>query len=107
MPLIDVRCRSCGTIAEVMRPLSEYPRTPRCGACGEATEQIHLPQRYVPFTPYFDYGLGEEVTSLGHRWQLMKQHHLDYRDHPSKGDLSARRDRCEAQRREARMSDGR
>lgn len=51
-----------------------------------------------PFVPYFDYGLGEYVTSLGDRWAAMKRHGLDYKDHPTKGDLSARRDRIEQQK---------
>ncbi len=43
MPLIDVRCLTCGEIREVMRPLAMHPATPPC-RCGAATEQIHLPK---------------------------------------------------------------
>jgi hypothetical protein len=55
---------------------------------------------YRPFTPYFDFALGQEVTSHAHRWRLMKEAHVDYRDKMSPGDLSARLDRVEAQKRE-------
>lgn len=51
MPLIDIRCLTCGVTAEVNRPLSlcvgerPYP-TPPCLQCGLPTEQIHCPSRY-------------------------------------------------------------
>lgn len=44
MPLIDVKCLSCAEVHEVMRPLSMWPQTPVCPACGAATEQMHLPK---------------------------------------------------------------
>lgn len=64
-----------------------------------------------PFSTYFDIGLGEEVTSLGDRWQGMKEQRdpatgdvvrerLEYRDKMSKGDQSARLDRVAEQQRE-------
>lgn len=44
MPLIDQKCRICGHVNEVMRPLSMWPEVPPCIDCGSAeTEQIHLP----------------------------------------------------------------
>lgn len=43
MPLIDTKCKKCGSVDEQMRPLSMYPETPPCPHCGEQTEQIHLP----------------------------------------------------------------
>lgn len=62
------------------------------------------------FSTYFDVGLGREVTSLGDRWAAMRgtmdpesgtvRGQLDYREHPSRGELSARRDRAEAERKE-------
>ena len=52
----------------------------------------------APFIAYFDEGLGREITSLGDRWAEMRRNNLHYREHPSKGDLSARRDRLEARR---------
>ena len=58
----------------------------------------------APFTPYFDVGLGEYVTSLGQRRALMKEHHLDYRDKVSHGELSARRDRIEEQKKREQSS---
>lgn len=42
MPLIDVRCPN-DHIAEVNRPLADYPTTPPCSTCGQPTEQVHLP----------------------------------------------------------------
>jgi hypothetical protein len=55
---------------------------------------------YHPFTPYFDFALGEEVTTLAHRHRLMRQNHLDYRDKMRPGDLSARLDRVHEERKE-------
>lgn len=72
---------------------------------------------YHPFTPYFDWGLGVEVTSLAQRWSLMKKQEdgegvivrerLEYRDHPSKGDLAARRDRVEERKKQQRLGNER
>ncbi len=57
--------------------------------------------RVIPggaFEPRFDVGLGEYVTGWGDIHKRMREKHLDYRDHPSPGDLSARRDRIEQQK---------
>jgi hypothetical protein len=64
----------------------------------------------APFIPYFDFALGREITSLGDRWAAMKGTidpesgtrvgQMDYRDKMSPGDLSARRERIEQQKRE-------
>ena len=83
-------CQVCGLPIRV----GEYPciLTPR--PHGKSVQT-------TPFSTYFDYGLGKEITSLGDRWQAMKEGHLDYRDKMSKGALSARRDRIEARKREA------
>jgi hypothetical protein len=43
MPLIDVKCKTCEHIHEVMRPLAMFPATPPCPDCASETEQIHLP----------------------------------------------------------------
>lgn len=50
------------------------------------------------FEPYFDIGLGKYVTGWGDIRQEMRRKKLDFRDHPSEGDLSARRDRCAQQK---------
>lgn len=46
MPLIDVQCQNaaCGQIAEVYRPLAEWPKTPACPTCGGSTVQAFLPK---------------------------------------------------------------
>lgn len=51
------------------------------------------------FEPRFDIGLGREVTGWGDVKQEMRRKKLDYREHPSNGDLSARKDRIEQQKR--------
>jgi len=58
--------------------------------------------QYV-FQPYFDIGLGREITSYADRWKAMRELNVQYRDLPSKGDLSARADRAH----EARKAQGR
>ena len=42
MPRIDVRCVN-GHEHEVVRPIADWPKTPPCPECGEATEQMILP----------------------------------------------------------------
>lgn len=53
------------------------------------------------FEPYFDLGLGKEVTGWGDIRQEMRRKHMDFRDHPSKGAISARVDRERQRTREA------
>jgi hypothetical protein len=104
----------------------------RCEACGVCYASPQSPYckdghdrslSYHPFIPYFDYGLGKEITTLAERWTAMKgtpdedyghdrfgherpgvkgTPRLDYRDHPSKGELAARRDRIEHANQERR-----
>lgn len=45
------------------------------------------------FEPYFDVGLGRYVTGWGDIRQEMRRKKLDFRDHPSNGDIAARIDR--------------
>jgi hypothetical protein len=59
-----------------------------------------LPAEHRPFVPYFDISLGADITSNYQRNKVAKGLHADMRDQPSKGDISARKDRCnEASRR--------
>jgi hypothetical protein len=92
MPLYDLHCTACDRRWERSSTIAH--RQDPCEVCGGAVEQEFNPaSAYHPFAPYFDIALGCEVTSLAHRWRLMKEHHLDYRDKMSPGDLSARLDR--------------
>lgn len=50
------------------------------------------------FDSFFDIGLGREVSGWGDIHQAMREANLDFRDHPSPGDLSARRDKCETEK---------
>lgn len=50
MSLIDVYCLTCGAISEVVRAARDWPATPPCPACGQATEQRHYPKA-VQWTP--------------------------------------------------------
>jgi hypothetical protein len=52
------------------------------------------PTTYHPFIPYFDFALGVEVTSLAERHKHMRNAHVDYRDKPSKAQLSERAERA-------------
>lgn len=45
------------------------------------------------FEPRFDVALGRYVTGWGDVRKGMREEHLDFRDHPSPGVLSERRDR--------------
>jgi len=81
-----------------------------CDRCGKALEIGDWPfcgpnrdhgkvQPRGAFEPHFDIALGEYVTGWGDVRQHMRRKQLDFRDHPSAGDLSARRDRIEQQKR--------
>ena len=98
MPIYDCHCLTCDRRWERLSRVDD--RLAPC-ACGGAIELELTPAKHYGFAAYFDDGLGADVTSLGQRHQLMRRHHLDYKDHPSKGDLSARRDKIEARKREA------
>jgi len=83
-------------------PAQEY----RCDTCHETVAIGDWP--FCPhgkarpskgFEPYFDIGLGREVTGWGDIRQTMRREHLDFRDHPRPGDASARLDRVHAKRR--------
>jgi hypothetical protein len=47
----------------------------------------------------FDVGLGREVTGWGDVRKAMREDRLDFREHPSKGEMSARQDRANERRR--------
>jgi len=116
-------CLQCGAEGAYGSPMGNtgFPIPPPelCTVCGLpiAVGQWPCVSRIVehgtsvqtdPFSTYFDIGLGEEVTSLGDRWQAMKEQRdaqtgdvtrerLEYRDKMSKGDQSARLDRVREQ----------
>lgn len=99
MACYDLKCLGCGRTWERFSLVAD--RYAPCELCGGAVEQEwkHSVQATV-FTPYFDIGLGEYIESLPQRRKLMRDAHMDYRDKMSPGDLSARRDRVEAERQE-------
>lgn len=99
MPTYDLRCHGCGREWERWSTIAA--RYDPCEDCGGAVEQLfkHSVQA-TPFVPYFDLGLGVQVDSLAQRWKHMRNLKMDYRDKPSKGDLSARTDRAMARRKE-------
>jgi hypothetical protein len=82
-------CEKCGKTLEI----GEFPF---CGHGFPGTRE------YRPFRPYFDVALGAEVTSLAQWNRTMREKHADLTDSPSKGQLSARKDRCEQDRQERR-----
>lgn len=108
MPIYDLRCEGCGRTWERVSTIAErYAPCETCGA-GVVQEFKHSVQA-TPFIPYFDWALGEQVTSLADRWRLMRPQtdgdeisrgKLEYRDKMSKGDLSARQDRLHQQAQE-------
>lgn len=73
-----------------------------CESCGQPLTIGSWPfcphGRYLQrsgFEPRWDDGLGKYVTGWGDIHQAMRENKLDFRDHPTAGDLSARRDRIE------------
>lgn len=108
MPTYDLRCLDCGR--EWERASTIAARYEPCETCAGAVEQVfkHSVQS-TPFVAYFDFALGKQINGLGDRRQAMKGEYdphtgkvwgqLDYRDKMSKGDLSARDDRVQEQKR--------
>lgn len=103
MPLYDYECDQCGAESERMALMAER-NSQKC-ECGGALIIVHRPTpRYKPFNNYFDIGLGVEITGRDHRRRVMRDLGMDFRDHPSPGDTTARKDRCnEARKREVEM----
>lgn len=102
MPLYDYECTECGFEGEQFALMADRS-TQKCPKCATILTQVHRPTpRYRPFNAYFDIGLGQEITSLAHRKRVMKAQAMDYRDHPSPGDSSARLDKIADSRREMR-----
>ena len=99
MPTYDLRCTACGR--EWERFSTVAMRYTPCEACSGVVEQLfkHSVQA-IPFVAYFDIALGKEITSHAERWTAMRAQHVDYREKMAPGELSARRDRIEQQRRE-------
>jgi hypothetical protein len=78
-----------------------------CSSCGQSLNigdhpfcPHGRPLAYRPFVPYFDHGLGIEVTSHHQRAKELKARHADVTDGLRKGDLSALNDKRMANRRE-------
>lgn len=93
MRMIDFHCNSCGFDGEQLIRSGEDPHTQNCRTCGSRlTVQLRPQRHYKPFHPYFDEGLGVFVTGRDHRRRVMRDLSADFRDHPSKGDTSARKD---------------
>jgi putative FmdB family regulatory protein len=104
MPLYDYECPECAFEGEQFALMVDR-KNQKCPKCSTILLQVYRPTpRYKPFNPYFDIGLGVEINSLAHRKRVMKQQAMDYRDHPSKGDTSARLDKiADRKRYQARM----
>ena len=97
MPRYDVECPTCGTYERVE---SIESRRHPCRTCGSEVELLFTSSTPSKgFEPYFDIGLGAYVTGIGDRKKIMRQESLDYRDHISKGDQSARLDKAFQSRR--------
>lgn len=82
------RCEKCGYELAI----SDWPFCP------------HPPAglTHHEFAAYFDYGLGEEITTRDQRRTLLTKAKAYARDGMREGDLSARKDRVEADRAERR-----
>lgn len=92
MPRYDVECPKCGVYERISTMDGRRQPCIRCGSTVEVL--ITSSTKSKGFEPYFDTGLGAEVTGIGDRHVHMRQNHLDYRDHPSKGEISARADKA-------------
>jgi hypothetical protein len=83
-------CDKCGHKMKI----GDYPFCPH-----QPTMRSH------PFVSWVDENLGEhpvEITGLAQWNRMMKANNLELRDGPTKGDLEARRDKCEEIKKELR-----
>lgn len=99
MPLYEVRCSGCQQQYERILPIAE--RNNPCVKCGGTVDQIYrysVPQK--GFEPYYDEGLGIHVHTRGDVNQAMRRLGVHEREPMSRGDLSARRDKAEAMKRQ-------
>lgn len=103
MPLYDVTCGGCKREWVRTSVIADRYSPSECCAA-PVTIYNKPPTTYHPFKHYFDIGLGAEVTSLAQRRRLMKEAHFDFRDHPSAGEESARRDKRNEQHKRAHQS---
>lgn len=96
MPNYDVECPTCGTY-ERFKKIAD--RRDPCDKCGSLVDVlITASHKTTGFEPYFDYGLGIEVTGQGDINKMKREHNLYDKDPPSKGEVSARRDRINEKR---------
>lgn len=101
MPLYDFHCNGCGEDREVFKMIADRHEPIPCPKCNNTMEKVFRPTpRYMVFQPYFDEGLGEFITGRDHRRRVMKTLGMDFKDHMSKGDQSARKDWAADRRRE-------
>jgi len=99
--MIDYVCSNCGWEGEYLVRSSEDPDSNHCRQCECILTKVQRPQRhYKPFAPYFDDQLGVEVTGRDHRRRIMRDMQVDFKDHMSQGDLTARKDRAMQTRKE-------
>lgn len=105
MPNYDVECPNCGPSERINVPIDE--RDAPCETCGSPVQVlITVGTKSKGFEPYFNDGLGVYVTGQGDINKAMREASADYRPLPTKGDLSARRDRIEERRRKTGQLDG-
>lgn len=113
--------KQSGQVDEMLSSSPSDPNVGPCHVCGLplrvgdwgciSTIRPHAPSVQTnTFVAYFDFALGIQVNNLGDRRAAMRGTidkdsgarvgQLDYREKMNKGDLSARLDRVEAQRKE-------
>lgn len=96
MPRYDIECPNCGVYERATTITSRADPCDKCGSPVDVLITSSTPSK--GFEAYYDDGLGEVITGLGHRRQVMRGCNFDYRDHPSPGEQSARRDRLNDRR---------
>ena len=102
MPIYDLRCTSetCGKRVERVTLKATTDHAPcECGAPVERVYAAGIPTK--GFEPFYNPALGAFVYGRGDEHQIARQHRLIESEPPSKGDLSARRDKIRERQREA------
>jgi len=92
-----VKCEACGAVYGI--GCSPF--------CRDGHQPVRGSAQYVQFNQlfsnYYDEGLDVVVTGRDHRRRVMRDMKVDHREPPSRGDLSARRDKMMERRREREL----
>ena len=76
MPIYEYRCPECGETFERLRPVHKRRMGPLCNTCKVPSVRRVESFRAITFEPYFDEGLGCDVTSASEKRRILREENL-------------------------------